>query len=191
MPLLLLHPPTAEPLSLGHAKHFLRVEHGDDDELVAALIAGARGHVEARTRRALMTQTWRLILDAWPAEGLIPLLLAPLRSVVAARLHRRDGTTQAVDAEAFTVDAAAAPGVVGFAPGAVPAPGRALAGIEIDIEAGYGPAPEDVPEPLRQAMRLLIVHWYENRSAVSSREAAAPMPMAVEALIAPYRVMAL
>ena len=36
-----------------------------------------------------------------------------------------------------------------------PAPGRAVAGIEIDVVAGYG-APADVPSPLRQAILMLV-----------------------------------
>ena len=32
---------------------------------------------------------------------------------------------------------------------------------------GYGDAAGDVPEPLRQAIRLLVAHWYENRGLVA------------------------
>jgi uncharacterized phiE125 gp8 family phage protein len=71
MPSILLTAPAAEPLSLAEAKAFLRVEHDDDDGVIAALIAGARLYVEGQTRRALLTQTWRLVLDAWPTSGRI------------------------------------------------------------------------------------------------------------------------
>ena len=54
-----------------------------------------------------------------------------------------------------------------FAPWALPAPGRPAPGIELDVMVGYGDAAVDVPEPLRQAIRLLIAHWYENRGLVS------------------------
>ena len=55
MPSILLSGPAAEPITLAAAKQFLRVEHGDDDDVIAALIAAARIHVEAATRRALVT----------------------------------------------------------------------------------------------------------------------------------------
>jgi uncharacterized phiE125 gp8 family phage protein len=56
-----------------------RVEHNDDDEVIAALVAGSRIHVEAQTRRALITQSWRTTADSWPQDGRLPILPAPLR----------------------------------------------------------------------------------------------------------------
>jgi len=73
---ILLTPPAAEPVTLADAKAWLRVEHDDDDDVIAALIAGARSHVEAQTRRALITQSWRLVLDRWPRDGRIAALPA-------------------------------------------------------------------------------------------------------------------
>jgi len=190
MSLILITPPEAEPLSLADAKHFLRVEHDYDDELIAALIAGARGHVEAATRRALMSQTWRLTLDAWPRHGRITVLLAPLREVVAAQVYDAAGLPRTIDPETFVVDAAASPGVIAFPPWVVAAPERSLAGIEIDVAAGYGEAAEDVPQPLLHAIRLLVAHWYENRG-VTTEAGAQPMPAGVAPLIAPFRGIAL
>ena len=46
MPSILLTAPAVEPLSLDEARGFLRVEHHDDDEVIAALAAGSRIHVE-------------------------------------------------------------------------------------------------------------------------------------------------
>jgi uncharacterized phiE125 gp8 family phage protein len=66
---MILTAPVAEPLALDEARAFLRADTNDDDELIASLIAAARTHVEALTRRALITQGWRLTLDAWPADG--------------------------------------------------------------------------------------------------------------------------
>jgi uncharacterized phiE125 gp8 family phage protein len=190
MPSILLTPPAVEPLSLDEAKDYLRVEHADDDALIAALIASARNHVEAQTRRALITQTWRHSCDAWPADGRIAVLPAPLQALAAARVYDDEGAAQTIDLGTFVVDAVAAPGVIAFPPWSVPAPGRKHAGIELDIVAGYGNAPSDVPGPLRLAMRLLLSHWYENRGIVAE-SSASPLPASVAELIAPYRVLSL
>lgn len=183
----LLTPPAVEPVSLAEAKLYLRVEHASDDDVIAALIAGSRIHVETQTRRALIAQTWRLVFDRWPAKGRIAVTPVPLRALLAARVYRADGATQPVGLDAFAVDLAG--GALSFALGAVPAPGRAAGGIELDVEAGYGDAPDDVPEPLRQAIRVLVAHWYENRGLIGER--AAVLPESAAALIAPYRAVTL
>ena len=191
MPSILLTGPAVEPVTLGQAKQFIRVEHDDDDDIIAALIAGSRIHVETQTRRALITQSWRLVRDVWPELGCVPVLPVPLRTLDAARVYKSDGSTLAIDLAAFTVDKAAAPARLAFMRGALPVPGRAVAGIEIDVTCGYGAAPENVPAPLRQAIRLLVAHWYENRGLVAIGQQIAVLPQTVAALIAPYRVLAL
>src|SRR3954453_15837594 len=91
MPAILLVPPSAEPWSVAEAKAFLRVEHDDDDAVIAALIAAARGQVEALSRRALLVQRWRLVLDAWPSNGRLDPRMGPLRSLIAARVFDAAG----------------------------------------------------------------------------------------------------
>ena len=99
MSAILLTAPLSEPLSVPDAKSYLRVEHGDDDAIIAALIASARHHVEALTRLGLMTQTWRVVRDRWPDNGRIRLKLGPLRSLAAARIYNESGNAVALDEE--------------------------------------------------------------------------------------------
>jgi len=187
----LLTAPAVEPVSLVEAKAFLRVEHDDDDDIITALIAAARSHVEAQTRRALITQTWRLVRDAWPGDGRLKVAPAPLRDIAAARVFDADGFAHAIDTQAFTIDMSDTSPVIGFAPWSLAGPGRMVAGIEIDVEVGYGDAPADVPEPLRQAVRLLIAHWYENRGLAAIGTSVALLPGTVAALLAHFRVLSL
>ena len=185
---ILLTAPAAEPLSLVEAKAFLRVEHTADDDVIAALISASCIHIEAQTRRALITQDWRITLDAWPADGRLPIRPAPLRDLTAARVYDAGGIAHAVDAQSFVADTSAS--ALGFAPWALPSPGRLAAGIDVDVVVGYGDAAADVPEPLRQAIRLLIAHWYENRG-LAAVGTVTILPTTVASLIAPYRMLAL
>lgn len=185
---LLLTAPAVEPLSLTEAKAFLRVEHSADDELIAALAAGSRIHVETQTRRALITQSWRIVIDCWPEDGRLPVRPAPLQDVTAARVYDFDGHARMLDTQAFVLDPAGA--TLAFAPWALPQPGRLAAGIELDVTVGYGDAAIDVPEPLRQAIRLLVGHWYENRG-LAALGTVTVLPGTVAALIAPYRMVSL
>lgn len=187
MAAILLEPPASEPLPLFDAKTYLRVDHEHEDALIAAMIAAARMQVEAHTRRALVTQSWRLVLDRWPASGVIASPVSPLRAVLAARLRDAAGEAEPLDPDSFVVNTASSPGMIAFDAGRVVHPAKPLAGIEIDIEAGYGAA-IDVPAPLTQAIRLLLARAYEYRG--SAREEGA-MPEGIAALLAPYRVVSL
>jgi hypothetical protein len=102
MSAVLLTAPAAEPLSLTEAKAFLRVEHDDDDAIIASLVASARNHVEALTRCGLITQTWRLALDRWPDNGRVAPKLGPLRALVAARVVDVATNFQTKDAQLFS-----------------------------------------------------------------------------------------
>lgn len=188
---ILLTPPAVEPVALAAAKAYLRVDHDTDDDIISGLISAARLQVEAQTRRALITQTWQLRRDSWPADGRLMVLPAPLREIVAARVYDADGSPHAIDLQAFTSDGASAPAVIGFVPWSLPVPSREVAGIEIDVEAGYGDEPADVPMPLRRAIELLVAHWYENRGLIAVGQSVAVLPATVAAMIAPYRVLSL
>jgi uncharacterized phiE125 gp8 family phage protein len=113
--------------------------------------------------------------------------MGPLRSVIAARVYDNANNASTIDVETFVVDAAA--GVIASPCWALPAPGRSTAGIELDVQLGYGANAADVPDALRHAIRMLVVHWYENRGLVAA--GAAVLPAGVDALIAPYRVLSL
>jgi uncharacterized phiE125 gp8 family phage protein len=186
MPSILLASPAIEPLSLAEAKAFLRVEAAEEDQLITSLIAAARMQVETRTGLALITQSWRMVLDCWPGNGRIAARPAPLKSLAAVRVFEFDGEMQVLDTQAFVPDPSTS--TLSFIPWTLPMPTRIAAGIELDVIVGFGDAAADVPEPLRQAIRLLVAHAYENRGAIGGLQAAPPPPTAAR-LIAPYRMV--
>ena len=181
MPLILISEPEEEPLSLADAKLFLRLDHSADDALVTELVRAARRHVEALTARRLVTQTWRLVLDHWPDDGVVHLPIAPVMAVEAARLRAANGAETVLDTSAWVLNGQRLH--VPVRPSAL----RPFAGIEIDLIAGYGGA-EDVPPGLVQAIRLLVAHWYEHR-ADALPDGASTLPLAAAALIAPERAL--
>ncbi len=181
---ILIAPPAVEPVSLAEAKAWLRVETTAEDEIVGALIASARLVVESLTRRFLVAQTWRLVFDAWPV-GNLTLPFSPVRSVVV-RTFDANGAASTAPIENYSIDQYAGEARLRFI-SAPPQPGRQTAGIEIDVEAGFATTASGVPAPLRQAMRLLIARWYENRGDVEADADMARTPASVAALLAPYR----
>lgn len=167
---LLLSAPSEEPVSLAEAKAWLRLDTDEEDALVASLLAASRDHVERATRRLLVAQTWRLRWDICADELRFP--FAPLRSIVAIRLIDAAGATHELAPSQWRLVGAHDDQRVRIATN--------LGGsVEVDAEFGYGAASE-TPEPLRQAIRMLVAAWFEHRGD------AQPPPSATSALIAPF-----
>jgi len=187
----LLTGPALEPVALIDVKAHLRVDHDDDDALLTASIVAARLHVEAVTRRVLITQEWRVHLSRWPRGRVLRVRVAPLISVDAVRVRVGGGEPVTVDPDAYDADTASVPGRLVVDAGAPSPAGRAANGIEIDVTAGYGATAPDVPSPLRHAVMMLVAHWYEHRGIVGDDRGGNTLPRGFSALVAPYRILSL
>lgn len=174
--------PSAEPLTVTDLKDFLRITQDAEDALLARLVTTARQMVESAAARILLTQTWRVTKDAWPPSGLILLPLAPAVALAAARLRHPDGGETDLPLSAFTLRGDRTPAALACDGSALPAPDRALGGIELDLVLGYGTAAE-VPGDLIQAVRLLAAHLYERREEAGL---GGRLPEGVAALLRPY-----
>lgn len=177
--------PGSEPVTLAEAKAHLRVDLGDDDAMIARLIAAAREWVEAASGRALMTQSWRMTLDAWPGGETIPLVRPPVQAVAAVRVFDAAGAATLWASANYAMAFGAEPQRLVRVASSWPAPGRARAGIEIDVTCGYGAA-ADVPASLRQAVLLKLAQLYERRG-----EDKGESPDAAWTLVAPFRTVRL
>jgi uncharacterized phiE125 gp8 family phage protein len=189
---ILLEGPSVEPVSLAEAKAYLRVDHAHEDQLIQTLIAASRVHVEAATRRALIEQSWRVTADAWPGGRDVRLPIGPLQELLAIRVFDADGEATELELTQFIIEAGSAPGRIAMprSVGGLPAAREKLA-VEIDFVVGYGEAAEDVPAGLKQAMLVLIAHWFEHRDAVLMAGSGAIVPGGFDRVVAPYRVVSL
>ncbi|MEX0859719.1 MAG: head-tail connector protein [Cucumibacter sp.] len=189
---ILLAGPATEPISLADAKAYLRVDSGDEDNLISTLIAAGRVHLEAITRRAMIDQNWRVILDAWPQGDEVSLPLGPFRALLAVRIFDEAGAATELPLAQFLPETGSAPGRI-VLPGTVAGTplARERLAVEIDFTAGYGEDPGDVPAGLKQALMSLVAHWFEHREAVLMAGSGAIVPASFDQLIAPYRVIAL
>lgn len=167
--------PSVEPVSLTELKAHLRVDHTDDDLALAGLIKLGRQAVERDTGQALITQTWVLRLDDWPAQC-IELWHPPIQSVSGITYVDADGATQTWSSDEYAVDIYSRPGLVRLAYNCTwPDIRGDERGIAVTYVAGYGTAGSDVPYELRQAILLRCQAEYDgwNADAAGSMRGAA------------------
>ncbi len=187
MPLVLTAAPALEPVSVSEAKDYLRVDTAIEDPVVASLILAARLHIEGALDIAMVTQSWSLFLDCWPEEGRVSIPLGPLKSVDSVKVYDADDAAQTVSPETYVVDLSSLrPRLVRQGGAIWPRPGRSANGIEIALTAGFGDTPAHVPQPIRQAVLMLVAHWYQEREPVAFDKPDA-LPHGVADLLKPYR----
>ena len=179
---VLITPPATEPVSLAEAKLYLRIDQDDEDDLIRALVIAARLLVEAASGRMLIDQGWRIVLDRWPAGGVV-------RQVTGVRVRDAAGAAAELAASAVVLEIGADPPMLRVEQ-PVPPPGLSSGGIEIDLLVGFGPGPAQTPEGLRQAMLALCARWFERRGDDLDGPAAR-LPAQVMALVQPHRMMRL
>jgi uncharacterized phiE125 gp8 family phage protein len=188
MALVLAAAPAIEPVSIAEAKTHLRLDHADDDGLLSSLILTSRLHIETALGLALITQSWSYFRDAWPAADTVELPIRPVSAITAIRVYDAADVATVLLPSTYSVDASGNPARLALkSPATPPKPGRALNGIEIAFTAGFGATAASVPAPLRQAILLLVAHWYEHRTPYEEGRATPPIPHSVTDLVAPWR----
>jgi uncharacterized phiE125 gp8 family phage protein len=190
MALKLKTAPALTPVTLAEAKAHLRFSETDDDTLITGLINAATSYLDGTAGimgRCLVSQVWELYYDAFPAGDLqIPLgnLLAvgsveyvdPITKLYVTWPALNNYETDLISKEGWVIPVKA-----------WPTPAETSNAVRITFTAGFGPASADVPAAVRQAMLLMIGHWYENRETVAIGQTVAELPMAATTLLAPFR----
>ena len=188
MALILTSGPALEPVSLAEAKAHLRVDHVDEDVLIGSLITAARIHLETMLGLAFISQQWNLVLDRWPDGSNLPLPLSPVQSITGITIYDNNDTTSVITPSSYALDAMSQPARLIWRGSLVqPLVGRSYNGIEISFIAGFGANATDVPQPLRQAILLLVAHWYEHREPVGLANEVKEIPQMVLMLTNAYK----
>ena len=156
-------------------------------------IHAAANHLEQITNIRFLSQTWNLFLDYFPHGGVISLPYYPLVSVSHIKYTDTLGVQHTFPATEYGVSIHRRPGqiILEYQKEWPTLTLRHTDPIEIRFVVGWT-NPAAIPNPLRQAVRMLAAHFYEHRETVIVGGAAAvdeaELPFAVSALIAPWRV---
>ena len=197
-------------ITLAEAKTHLRLEGSDDDTYLNALISTAQFAVEKYTGRAITNQTLKLGLDGLPyaddnkyypegfftapdinrSLGYIVLPRPPLVSVTHLKYYDEDNTATTFATSNYHVDTQTEPGRLVLKRGKTfPSASdlRTANAYEITYVAGYGSSRDDVPTPIKQAIKLLVAHLYEIREAVT-KDSTNAIPYTIMGMLDPYKI---
>ena len=188
--LVLKTAPTSNPISLAEAKSFLRIDSDfdDDDTYITSLVRVATGVVEEFTRRRLITQTYNIFYDDFPPY--IDLQIGDVASVTHIKYYDSDNVLQTLATDQYDVDTKIRPGRIyesetGNFPDTYDRPNA------VEIEFIVGGLADDIPAPIIQAIYIIVGRYYENRQDVVMGTQVNEVPLMVNHLLTPYRLLEL
>lgn len=174
--------PASEPVTLTQAKAQLRVDHSDDDTLIASLIKAARAHIEAACAVRFSARTGvSFKCDGFSDLARLP--EAPVSSIASITYIDAAGASETLPTTVYEVRADGLDvGIVLKTDQTWP---TIQSGSRVTVTAaiGYATAPDDICH----ALLMLIAHWYENRATVNVGNITSELPFAVNALISNHR----
>lgn len=180
----------AQAVSLAEAANYVRVVDTADYEWLDGAIRAATNVVESYTGRQLVTKSYNLKLDSFPAAtDCIEIPKPPLQSVDSVQFVSGDGSTTSIATTSLRVDTDSEPGrVAPIYDSYWPSARLVTNAVTIGFTGGYGDASTDIPQALRQASMFLVAHWYANREAIITGTITKPVEMQFRALCDTYRI---
>jgi uncharacterized phiE125 gp8 family phage protein len=185
---VLVTPAAAPVVTWAEANTHLRLDNDTSQQTyVETLISAATAHLAGYSGvlgRCLINETWRQDFDGWSNDLRLPF---PDVSTVTVKYFDADNTEQTVSSSLYEKLEDARGAFVRFKDDFTsPALNDDRSDpVQVTLVAGYGAAATAVPAAIKAAILLLVAHWYAVREAVG--EPMAELPLAVAALIEPYR----
>ena len=184
MPLITIAGPAAEPVTSAEVKSAARIDGSDFDGQITMAIAAFRRKAEHELGRRLITQTVELVIDAFPSDSDISLLVPGVQSVVSVKYYDSAGVLQTLDSAAYSLDAVNTPCWL-IAVDSWPETKDVANAVRVRYIVGYGDAPADVPEGIRVWIAAHVCQVLDNPSGLDSANVKA-MPY-LDCLLDAYR----
>ena len=149
--------PASNAVSAAEAKTHLRVSHANDDTYIANLIKAAEGMVETYTNRRLITGTYDLKQSSWNKRIILP--YSPVVSITYIKYYDASNVEQTLATSEYFYNVSEEPVEINYINSEPSLYDYRNDPITVRFITGY----TTVPEPLRQAILLLVGDMYENR----------------------------
>jgi uncharacterized phiE125 gp8 family phage protein len=144
----------------------------------------ARDFCEGYQNRAYITQTWEASFDTWP-EFPVRLPKGQLQNIVSISYIDVDGNTATLDPLAY-ICATGDDGRLTWAYNAQKPTVqlRSIDAVRVRFNCGYGDDAASVPKRVVQAMKMLLLHWFENPGPLNvSKDFVNEVPWTVKTLL--------
>lgn len=195
MELKVISESTTEPILLEEAALNLRAQDDGNSPptyyeaaRITKLIKAARQACEQELQLSLVEKTIEVAASA--LSSAIEMPLGPVLSIVSVTYTDPDGADVVLSADQYRFNAYARTPVLLPAYGVSwPSVRGDVGSVRVRYTVGFPSAdspPVEVPEPIRQAMHLLIAHYFTHREAVDNNYLA-ELPLGARYLLAPYR----
>jgi hypothetical protein len=197
--LTLVTGPAAEPLTLDEAKAWAKIDGTTDDALLASLLTASIQSAEEFTRRAFITQTWKLALDLDGSgmdldEGVYDLPISalygslpraielprqPIQSISSVTTYDTSNASSTFPSSNYSLIGHR---LVLTESATWPSNMRQCGAVEITYVAGYGSTSASVPAPIKSAILMAVQKWYDARIVCD-------LPESCTHLLRQYRIM--
>ena len=181
------------PVTIEEAKDHCRITDEVDNHYLDGLIRAATESTEDYTGRAWINRTLQMTLDGFPFGKLIELPRSPVSSTVGDTVITYtdlDGNTQTLATSIYGVDTTPIVPVVYLKDGESwkTTLGTEPSVVTVQFVAGYGATPDLVDPRAKQAILLLVMLWYDQRSPVLTGISATELPVVVTSLLDGLRI---
>lgn len=195
MPVLTVTPAAVAAITLQSVKDHLKVTDNDEDTVLELYIGAAVAWAEDFTKRPFIARTLKLTIEAFPASRVIELPVPLVSAISSVKYYNEAGVLTTFDPANYW-------GLTGDVDG----PGQVILKsssqwptveegrprpVEVTFVAGYGDAPEFVPDDIRNAVLLMAAHLHVNRIPYVTGTIVSEVPRTMESLLAPRRFYSL
>jgi uncharacterized phiE125 gp8 family phage protein len=179
MALILITDAASEPITLADARLHLRLasDYTTEDAIISALVKAARRMAEQELGRALITQTWEVVLDAFPADE-IELPKPSVQAITSVKYIDTSSVEQTLSSATYSLDTSTLPGWLKPAYG-TDWPSDVLDStnvVRVRFTAGYGSSASDVPPEIVAWMKVQLATLWRNREAFMAGVSVTELP---------------
>lgn len=183
MNLRVIEGPVKEVITLEEAKSHLRIDGDDEDSLISSYIQAAREYAEIFTGRSIAIKTYEYITNPKEKYAYLELPMPPLVEILKVSYENQKQEVILEENKDFYIlkdyDAPLLyPNIENGWP-------RVLLNtfdlIKVTYKAGYSESPMAV----KQAILILVAHFYENRENLTTKDYK-EIPFGVSSLLRPF-----